>query len=220
MTDPGEGLPRAVLFDWDNTLVDTWPVIIDAINTTLVAMGHAPWTTAEAQARVARSLRESFPPLFGDRWEEAREVFYDRFRSIHLAALSLLPGAEALLEALAGRQVYLAVVSNKSGNDLRREAAHLGVDRYFGRLVGALDAAEDKPAVAPVTLALAGSGIAPGPHVWLVGDSAIDAECAWNAGCTAVLVRQSPPLATEFTGGAPKMHFRACAELAALVATL
>ena len=33
-------LPQAALFDWDNTLVDTWPVIHEAMNTTLSAMGR------------------------------------------------------------------------------------------------------------------------------------------------------------------------------------
>src|SRR4029079_2421978 len=36
--------PRAVLFDWDNTLVDNWATITEAFNATLTAMGHRPWT--------------------------------------------------------------------------------------------------------------------------------------------------------------------------------
>ena len=28
------GKPCAILFDWDNTLVDSWPTILDALNTT------------------------------------------------------------------------------------------------------------------------------------------------------------------------------------------
>ena len=32
--------PKAVLFDWDNTLVDTWPCIGRATNITLETMGH------------------------------------------------------------------------------------------------------------------------------------------------------------------------------------
>ena len=36
--------PRAILFDWDNTLADNWAAIHGAMNATLVAMGQAPWT--------------------------------------------------------------------------------------------------------------------------------------------------------------------------------
>jgi phosphoglycolate phosphatase len=31
--------PKAIIFDWDNTLVDTWPLIQTAIDTTMVQMG-------------------------------------------------------------------------------------------------------------------------------------------------------------------------------------
>ena len=48
------GLPRAILFDWDNTLVDTWPVIHDSMNVTLTHMGWEPWTMDETRARVRR----------------------------------------------------------------------------------------------------------------------------------------------------------------------
>jgi len=41
--------PRALLFDWDNTLVDSWLVIHDALVVTFTAMGHEPWTLAETK---------------------------------------------------------------------------------------------------------------------------------------------------------------------------
>jgi phosphoglycolate phosphatase len=36
---PALALPKAVIFDWDNTLVDSWPVIHHALNETLEAYG-------------------------------------------------------------------------------------------------------------------------------------------------------------------------------------
>ena len=145
--------PRAVLFDWDNTLVDSWPTIADALNTTLAAFGHAPWTMAEVKTRVRHSMRDSFPKLFGDAWEAAGQVFYERYRQIHVEKLTPIAGAGDMLAELAEAGIYLAVVSNKKGEFLRREADHLGWARHFGRLVGALDAARDKPALDPVLLA-------------------------------------------------------------------
>lgn len=35
--------PKAIIFDWDNTLVDSWPVIQHAIDHTMVEMGKEPW---------------------------------------------------------------------------------------------------------------------------------------------------------------------------------
>jgi len=209
--------PSAVLFDWDNTLVDTWPVIHEAMNTTLGHMGHGLWSIDETRERVRRSLRETFPEMFGARWEEARDVFYGRFREIHLERLAVRPGAEALLEALTAKRVYMGVVSNKMGDHLRREAEHLGWAHHFGRLVGATDAPRDKPAAEPVHLALEGSGIGPDGSVWFVGDTEIDIECALNAGCFAILVRETPAAAGEFEKYAPHACFSDCRALAALV---
>ncbi|HSE77972.1 MAG TPA: HAD family hydrolase [Alphaproteobacteria bacterium] len=180
--------PRAVLFDWDNTLVDNWPAIREAYNATLAAFGHATWTLEETKLRMRRSLRDSFPELFGPRWEDARAIFYRTFEACHLEALRAMPGAEAAIAAFLEAEVYLGVVSNKSGPILRKEAAHLGWSRRFGRLVGATDAVKDKPAIEPVFLALEASGVAPGPEVWFVGDAAVDMECAHRAGCVPVLV--------------------------------
>jgi phosphoglycolate phosphatase len=211
--------PRAVLFDWDNTLVDTWPVIHDAMASTLEAMGHRRWTLEETRTRVRRSLREAFPELFGDRWEEARDVFYARFREIHLEKLAVQPGAEALLAVLRDRGCWLGVVSNKMGDHLRREVSHLGWSGFFSRIVGATDAPRDKPAVEPVTMALEGSGLVAGPEVWFVGDTWIDMECAHNAGCLPILIRKDAPEPIEFGSFLPHMHFAECQDLTKHVGT-
>ena len=211
--NPVNRLPGAVVFDWDNTLVDTWPVIHDSMNATLVAMGHAPWSIEETRERVRRALREAFPALFGARWQEARAIFYRRFDAIHLDRLAVCEGAEALIAALAERGVHLSVVSNKMGKNLRREAGHLGWERYFSRLVGASDATRDKPATEPVDLALSGAGVKRGADVWFVGDTSVDLECAHNAGCIGILVRQTPPRGSEFAAFPPQAYFANCREL-------
>ena len=205
MSLPG---PRAILLDWDNTLVDTWPCIGKAANLTLEAMGHAPWTEAELRARIAGSLRDTFPAIYGARWEEAREIYYRAFEAVHLEMLRALPGADAVLAAARARGIYLAVVSNKTGKYRRAEADHLGWTPHFGRLVGAQDAPRDKPALDPVHLSLDGSGLALGPEVWFVGDGAIDVECGRAGGCTTILVRAEP-----YNGPAPDLHVPDCTAL-------
>lgn len=212
--------PRALLFDWDNTLVDSWPTIHEALNATLTAMGHLPWTLEESKERVRLSLRDSFPLLFGGRWEEARRIYLDAFLAMHLERLNALPGVVELLEQLTGAEFYLGVVSNKTGPILRREAERLGWTSYFRRLVGATDAAVDKPDAAPVIMALDGSGIPAGPDVWFVGDTAVDMQCAMNAGCVPVLLGQSDPASAEFAEFKPELAFRDCASLFLHIRTL
>ena len=212
--------PRALLFDWDNTLVDTWPCIARATNITLETMGLPTWSPEEIRIRVAGSLRDTFPAIYGDRWEKAREIYYRAFEAVHLEMLTPLPGAEALLKS-AAPELILGVVSNKTGKYLRKESNHLGWDEYFNRLIGAQDADRDKPAPEPIHLALEGSGVTAGPDVWFVGDAPIDVECGRAAGCTTILVHggdDRTPLPAPVPAPLPA-HGRAadCDALAALV---
>lgn len=212
--------PRGIIFDWDNTLVDSWGCIQAAMNTTLEAMGHRPWGMEEMKGRVALSLRDSFPALFGDRWTEARDIFYAAFRAIHLDYLKPLPGATEMLDGLAALGVRLAVVSNKNGAFLRQEAQQLGWDRLFDRLIGATDAPADKPSVEPVRLALESMGLAAGEGIWFVGDAAVDMECAINSGCVPVLMRGDAPRPGEFDRHPSRCHLGHCTALIDLVREL
>ncbi|GGF14851.1 haloacid dehalogenase [Aliidongia dinghuensis] len=213
----GVGRPSALVFDWDNTLVDSWGTIHAALNTMFVQMGHDPWTLEETRLKVRKSLRDAFPAMFGDRWQHAQKLYLDAFEALHIERLTPLPGAKLLIDAMAAEGYYVAIASNKTGRLLRREVAALGWERYFSKTVGAGDAARDKPDRAPIDLALDGSGIAAGPTVWFVGDTGIDIACAHNAGCVPILVHgPEGGLAAEdeFAHLKPARHFRDCMALA------
>ena len=180
--------PAAILWDWDNTLVDGWAAIAAGLNAAFTAFGLPLWTLEEVRARVRRSLRESFPEIFGAEWERARDIFYAEVRARHLAVLAPMPGAAAALRAVAAAGLPQGVVSNKQGPLLRAEAAHLGWAGLFRALVGAGDATADKPDPAPFRLVLDACGVKAGPEVWYVGDTALDMQAARMAGCTAVLL--------------------------------
>jgi phosphoglycolate phosphatase len=209
----GPARPRAIVFDWDNTLVDTWPTIHHALQATLEAMGHELWSLEETTTRVRQSLRDVFPKMFGDRWEEARKVFYEAFERTHIENLEPIAGAAAMLQSLKGQELYLAVVSNKTGHYLRKEAEHLGWDGHFARLVGAGDAERDKPEGDALWLALEGSAHRPGPDIWFAGDAGIDMEIAHRTGCVPVLLHRKDTDAEEFDKWPPALIFGGCASL-------
>lgn len=205
--------PRALVFDWDNTLVDSWATIHHALTLTFTAMGHVPWTIDETKARVRHSLREAFPALFGDRWDEARRLYLDHFTAIHLERMAPIAGAPELLRELAASGLYTAVLSNKTGSILRREVDHLGWGGYFAQLVGAGDASADKPDPAAMAMALAGRAEDP-QSVWYIGDTALDMECAARAGCVGVLIGATDPADEGFARFPPQRRFSSIAELA------
>lgn len=196
--------PRAILWDWDNTLVDAWAGVQAGMAAALRAFGMPEWSKEEVRARARLSLREAFPPLFGPEWERARDIFYTEVRARHLELITPLPGID---EALAAGAAWpQGVVSNKQGAILRAEAVHLGWAPRFGTLVGAGDATADKPAAAPVLMALETLGISAGPEVWFIGDTGVDMQAALAAGCSAVLLGDA-----AHDGGvealAPDAHF-------------
>lgn len=210
--------PSVIVFDWDNTLVDTWPTIHEALSVTLQAMGQEPWTFEETTARVRHSLRDAFPLMFGDRWTEARDIFYDAFERNHIARLAPLDGAAGMLKALAAADMAMAVLSNKTGRYLRDEVEHLGWTGYFSTLVGAGDAEQDKPALQALDLALGSSGYRPGPDIWIVGDAGIDMEAAGRTGCVPVLLHRTDHDSPEFRDWPPEFVFNSCNSLTELVA--
>jgi phosphoglycolate phosphatase len=205
--------PAALLFDWDNTLVDAWSGVQHALNTARAAYDLPPWDRATLLANVRLSLRDSFPAMFGPDWERARALFSDTYARDHLSHLLPMPGAEAAITA--ARPV--GVVSNKQGRFLRIEARALGWAPKLATLVGAGDAAHDKPLPDQLLVALAALRIKPTRDVWYVGDTGTDLQAARAAGVTAVLVGDG-----AHDGGvatlAPDLHFADASRLAAALA--
>ncbi len=183
--------PKAVIFDWDNTLVDTWPLIAQAIDTTMEKMGRDKWGLEKVRDTVHKSMRESFPEIFGDEWQKAGEIYKSTYRAIHLN-IQFLPHALELINTLEENGILQFVVSNKIGATLRKEAAALLVDKKFFALIGSTDSDVDKPSPKPVEVALLGSGLDPKKdEIWFVGDTIADVECAYNSGCTPIVVGHS-----------------------------
>jgi len=180
--------PAAILYDWDQTLVDSFATISASLNETFVHFGLPEWTLAETRQRARKSIRDSFPELFGARAAEAADRFRAAFEARHLLNLSALPGAGDLVARVAKGGIGQAVVSNKTGRFLRKEAEHLGWAQHFAILVGAGDAAADKPDPAVIEMALEPLGLEPSPDIWFVGDTAIDMECALRSGCLPILI--------------------------------
>ncbi len=205
--------PKAVIFDWDDTIVNSWGTALQALNAALTGMGMEAWSDAEARRRCGGSARDLFQSLFGDRWQEADKIYYETFSRIFLDNMKIHDDVEAVLKDLSARNVYLAVVSNKRGPLLRAEAEHIGFERYFDRIVGAGDASADKPDPAPVRMALDASGIVPGPDVWFIGDSHTDMICAHNTGCTPILIETKTPPEDMLRDNPPARRFGHHADL-------
>jgi len=118
--------PKAILFDWDNTLVNNWDPIIISYNETLKSLGLKKQSKEETLKNAKYSLRETFPNLFKDDWKKAREIFYETFKKIHLQQIKPLPKVEKILKIINEKKILCGVISNKDSNLLRKEIKKLG----------------------------------------------------------------------------------------------
>ena len=205
--------PKAIIFDWDDTLIDNWQAIHTALNLTLVTMGHERWSFEKTRSNVRRSMRDSFPELFGDRWGEAAEIFSSAIQSNHLETINILDGVPEMLASLRSAGIFLAIVSNKNGQLLREEAKFLGWTKSFGAIIGATDAERDKPDPAPIYLVLSESGFSSGEDIWYVGDAASDMECAHRAGVLPVQMVTQLTDPSQFHDFPAQISFNNAAEL-------
>ncbi len=184
--------PDVVLFDWDGTLVDTKPLIVEALNKTFEKMNHSKRVTVEDfDKNPGHSLKDSFPHMFKDQAQDALECFYQHIEEHHLSLLTLLPGADDLLSLLKEKNIKIGIISNKRGDILRKEIKHLKLDDYFFNIIGSGDLERDKPCPSVVNNSLMNTGVDKGKNIWFIGDSIVDMTCANQTGCLAVLVHNA-----------------------------
>lgn len=184
--------PEAVLFDWDGTLVDSLAFLTGAHNKVRQSLGIGPDLTKEEFHYYLGMPRDViFRELYGKQAEEGKAGFAEYYNHNHLKDIHLIDGAEKLLQTLARQNIPMGVVSNKRGDFLRAEVAHLGWDRYFkSKVVGAGDTKEDKPSPVPLlyALSLLPENIENG-KIWYVGDTEIDLKCANAAKIIGILYK-------------------------------
>ena len=180
--------PKAILFDWDNTLVNNWEPIFTAYKETLKNLGLKKQNRSEIIKNAKYSLRETFPRIFKDDWKKAKKTFYVAFKKIHLQKIKPMPKVEKILKIIKEKKIPCGVISNKDGNILRKEINRLGWKKYFKILVGANEAKKDKPSKYPLLLALNKIALKPNKNIWYVGDNEIDVEFAKKNKCLSIFI--------------------------------
>lgn len=179
--------PKIILFDWDDTLIDSGALLESILNETVQELGIENWDRNIADKYKHYSSRESFPIVFGDNWRDVRSLYYKKIQAREISTMvNPFPESLSLLQHFLEQNIAMSVVSNKQGPTLRKEVLHLNWQGYFNKIIGATDAERDKPWPDPVHLALDGRDVKFG-DVWFVGDSVIDVQCADATGCVPIL---------------------------------
>jgi len=181
----------AVVFDLDGTLIDSRRDLAAAVNGVRGELGYEALPVARVVEHVghgARNLvRRSLPEeVAGEGFEAAFGRFLEIYYDCCLRETRPYPGVEELLDAIAGR-LPMAVLTNKPERHTGKILKGLGLARHLRFALGGDTLPVHKPH--PDTLREAARRLgAPPARTLLVGDSAIDAETAQNAGAPAALV--------------------------------
>ena len=175
------GKVRFVVFDWDNTLAQSRPVLLYAIRQVLAEKELPCWEEVCKKRDNSLSFRDNFPNFFGVRAEE----IYARYAEVYLqnvaGMISTFDGVREVLDYLLSRQVKLMIMSNKDRRLLDYELPLLFEPKMFEKVVCGHEAKHDKPYPEHLYYVLDGY-LAPqeiSPElVWMVGDSPQDSDCA------------------------------------------
>lgn len=181
-----------VAFDLDGTLADTAPDLAAALNHALGRLGRAQVEPDDVRHLVghgARTLLRRALAASGEAHEELVEQGFPLFLEHYAANICVgtrcYPGLEAAMDALAARDVALAICTNKPEPLTHALVGALGWQGRFAAIVGADASRPRKPDPLPLRMAIAQAG---GGRAAFVGDSIVDAGTAHAAGVPFVAV--------------------------------
>lgn len=196
-----KGLPRAVLFDLDDTLVlfegvgrPAWREVCarrapalglppEALFEAIQQVARAYWSDAERH-RVGRlALLETRAALvtealirLGRPDAAGARALADEYSALQESRVALFPDALPVLEALRSAGVGLALVTNGNSALQRRKIDRFGLGRYFTACLVEGELGFGKPDRRVFEAALGALGVGPA-EAWCVGDN-----LTWDVG--------------------------------------
>ncbi|MFO0927337.1 MAG: HAD-IA family hydrolase [Gemmataceae bacterium] len=209
---------RAVLFDLDGTLVDSYPAIAASVNHVRGLHGLPPLSVAEVTRHVGHGPHHLLDHTVGVGEVDANVAAYRAHHpSVLRSGTTLLPGARAALAALHARGLKLGVCSNKPVDFTRELVAYLGIGDLLDLALGPEDVGRHKPAPDMLLLAMHRLGVRPDETLY-VGDMTVDVETARAAGVPVWVVPTGSDSLAALDRAGPDRRLTDLAELAAAAA--
>jgi pyrophosphatase PpaX len=169
---------RSILFDFDGTLLDSFPTHFQAYQATF-ARFEISLTEDEFRRTYSPNWYQTYQALGLPRevWDLADSYWLEEAAK---QEPGLLPGVKAMLPQLQHRYV-LGLVTSGSRNRVLRDLSRTDLAGFFQAVVTGDDVQEPKPAPVGLNVALAKLGLQPNEAVY-IGDTPADYEMARAAG--------------------------------------
>ena len=165
---------KYVVFDWDGTLADTYPVIAAAYDYTFdkMKLSRIPYDEIK---RITSTLqnKDILGYVFNERREEAGRYFYEYIEKYHTEKLAPMKGAADLLDFCRDNGLACFLLTNKKTKFIREEMEKLGFTQYFKKVVAAGECPQDKPHPVACRAVFEGN-LPPAAEIVVIGDGEAD----------------------------------------------
>lgn len=178
--------PKALLWDLDDTLLNTLPGRMKALaHAYETVVGGKTDPMALWVSHRGGTLEDLGRRLVGEDFQRFTTVYRDRYYTLE-RNISAYEGVESVLEAFLEAEIPMAVVTSKVAWGATEELSRAGLLRYFQAVVGFDDTDLHKPDPEPIFTAMERLCIDEAEGIVFVGDSPADVWAARNAGCKSV----------------------------------
>jgi HAD superfamily hydrolase (TIGR01509 family) len=176
-------LIKAVLFDFDMTLVDSSYAITEALNTIAEGEGLRTLSREEVLSVIGLPMDVSWVKLWGRYEPEWVDNYRMTFREREYAHIKVFPNTVSLLDQLMARGIPMGVASNRT--KVSDAVKAVGFDKYFNCTLGILDVEKAKPEPDMILKGLDILQVAPEDAIY-VGDTEADMASAKAANVKGV----------------------------------
>jgi HAD superfamily hydrolase (TIGR01549 family) len=181
---------KGIIFDLDNTLVDSIDSITKCANHVLKGMGKRGIDRTTAEEAMGLTIFDLFAMVEPNLSEDEKAQLFIDYRRCYMDFIGesrILPHARETLSAVASRGMRLALVTTKSVENARKILKTFGLDGFFTAVVGFEDTMRHKPSPDPLLKALDKIGLG-ASEVLVVGDTEMDIIAGSRAGARTVAV--------------------------------
>ena len=198
---------KAVLFDFDGTIMDTNEIILESWRHTFKTVLGRECRDEEVVGTFGEVLGDSMKMIFPDRdVDEMISIYRSYQHQFYEKEILLCPGIHELILKLKALGYLTAIVTSRIENSTRIGLSKFGLDDKFEAFVSCDDITNFKPDPESCLVALRKLGIKADEAIY-VGDSKYDIQCAHRAGVKAVLVNWTICLPKDQRVGENKADF-------------
>ncbi len=172
---------KAILFDFDGTLLDTNELIIETFMYVLGERFPGQYSTEDCLKFIGPSLKETFEELAPGESDKLESKYREWNIAHHDTLVKQYDAVVETLEELNSIGIRLVIVSTKQRAGIERGLRVLGAEHSFEFYIGEDDVTYVKPHPEPILLALNKLGLKK-QEVIMVGDNSHDIEGGKNAG--------------------------------------